>query len=81
MEITIKGDAKEIAAPAYIRGAAEVNGVAIETGGFSYLEQTIRRMVGELKRQGLLSEDFTFLTSTEQEAVLEQHIDQFLKDR
>mgnify|MGYP006865377926 CR=1 FL=1 len=54
-------------------------GMTIQTGGLDYLEQTVKRMVEELKRRGFLSEKFVFLTRAEQEAASEEHIDRFLK--
>ena len=47
----------------------------------NYLEETIKRLVEELKAKNCLSQDFQFLTKAEREKALEWHIDQFLKSQ
>lgn len=46
-----------------------------------YIDQTIKRLVEELKQRNCLSQDFTFLTKAEREALLNKAIDDFLKNR
>lgn len=46
-----------------------------------YIEQTLKRLIEELKQENCLSQDFQFLTKAEREAVLEQRIDEFLNPR
>lgn len=43
-----------------------------------YVEQTIKRLIEELKQKNCLSQDFQFLTKAEREVLLEQQINQFL---
>ena len=70
-------------APSQMYGAAKEEavdqGIIVQTRDLDYLEQTVKRMVAELKARGCLSEGVTFLTRAEQEAALEEHIDRFLK--
>ena len=44
-----------------------------------YLENTIKRIVEELKGKNCFSQDFQFLTKAEREIYFERHIDKFLK--
>lgn len=46
-----------------------------------YLEQTIKRMVEELKQRNCLSQEFQFLTKAEREGRLEKAVDDFLVNR
>lgn len=45
-----------------------------------YLEETMKRLVKELKTNNCLSQDFEFLTKAERERKLEKFIDDFLRD-
>ena len=47
--------------------------------GSDYLEQTIKRLVEELKAKNCLSQDFEFLTKAERECKLEQFVNNFIK--
>lgn len=44
-----------------------------------YLENTIKRMVEELKTKNCLSQDFCFLTKAERDKALDNFIDDFIK--
>lgn len=43
-----------------------------------YLEETMRRLVEELKKNNCLRQDFEFLTKAERESKLERFIDDFI---
>ena len=45
-----------------------------------YLEETMKRLVEELKKNNCLSQNFEFLTKAEREKKLEQFIDDFVRD-
>ncbi|RKJ52558.1 hypothetical protein D7Y09_13940 [bacterium 1XD42-1] len=45
----------------------------------SNLEFTVRKMLDELKQRNCLSQNLRFLTKAEQDKILENHIDEFLK--
>lgn len=43
-----------------------------------YIEQTLKRLIDELKKQNRLDQDFKFLTKAEREKILKEKIDEFL---
>lgn len=45
-----------------------------------YLEQTMKRLVEELKQKNCLSQEFVFLTKAERENKLEKAIDEFIRN-
>lgn len=47
--------------------------------GSDYLEQTIKRLVEELKAKNCLSQDFEFLTKAERERKLERFVNDFIQ--
>lgn len=47
--------------------------------GSDYLEQTIKRLVEELKAKNCLSQDFQFLTKAERKQAVEDFVDVFIK--
>ena len=47
--------------------------------GSDYLEQTIKRLVEELKAKNCLSQDFQFLTKAERKQAVEDFVYDFIK--
>lgn len=45
-----------------------------------YLEEIMKRMIEELKKNNCLSQDFEFLTKAERERKLEQFLNSFIED-
>lgn len=45
-----------------------------------YLEQTMKRLVEELKQKNCLSQEFRFVTKAERESELEKAIDEFINN-
>lgn len=45
-----------------------------------YLEETMERLIKELKKNNCLSQDFEFLTKAEREHKLERFVNDFIRD-